>query len=210
MSPELEIVAKIFSPAISTVILIIAKSVWLDKAKVQTFVVQAAGFVMPPNVAATSGTSTVNDDAPVQLPAGPPPQVNTHTIVVRNAGRKPAHNVRIGHERFPALYQVIPPVQHTKIPGQHESAEILLPILVAKEQVTISYLYFPPLYYNNIHSYVKSDEGMAKFVNVFPNERPSRTVISSVFVLAALGLSLTMYWLFVLAVFLIKIPGVTP
>jgi hypothetical protein len=46
------------------------------------------------------------------------------------------------------------------------TSEILIPSLIPKEQLYISYLYFPPVTYDQINTYVKSDEGFAKVVNV--------------------------------------------
>ena len=49
--------------------------------------------------------------------------------------------------------------------------EILFPSLVPDEQVTISYLYFPPVTFREINSGVKSDEGLAKVIQVIPMRR---------------------------------------
>ena len=46
--------------------------------------------------------------------------------------------------------------------------EILFPSLVPNEQVTVSYLYFPPATWDQINVGVKSDEGFAKVIRVIP------------------------------------------
>ena len=44
--------------------------------------------------------------------------VNTHSIVVRNAGKKTAHNVRIGHNYLPQSFQLHPQLTHEIIKGE--------------------------------------------------------------------------------------------
>src|SRR3954447_15292103 len=48
----------------------------------------------------------------VQPPEGPAVHVNTHSIVVRNSGRLPANNVRIGHHVLPD-FSVLPSIQYS-------------------------------------------------------------------------------------------------
>ena len=81
--------------------------------------------------------------------------IHTHAIVVRNAGREAASNVRIGHYILPDQYQLFPAVPHTveRDPSGAGAAEIVIPQLVPGEQVTVSYLYTPPLLSNQINAY---------------------------------------------------------
>ena len=46
--------------------------------------------------------------------------------------------------------------------------EILFPSLVPNEQITVSYLYLPPVTWDQINLGVKSDEGFAKVIRVIP------------------------------------------
>lgn len=99
--------------------------------------------------------------------------INTHSIIIRNTGRLAANNVRVGHNYLPPNHTVFPVVSHTRqiIPGGGE--EILFPVMVAGEQIIISYLYFPPLTWNQIATQVRSDEGFATGLNVIPTpQRP--------------------------------------
>ena len=77
--------------------------------------------------------------------SNPPCTVHTHSIVVRNTGRETARNVRIGHNILPDNYQLHPAVPHTVEGVSDGIREIVIKQLVAGEQVTISYLYAPPL-----------------------------------------------------------------
>lgn len=96
------------------------------------------------------------------------PRVHTHAVVVRNTGKKPAHNVRMAHQVLPPNVSVLPLVQYTTIALPGGGAELLFPILVPGEQITVSYLYFAPLTFNQINRGVKSDEGFAKPIDVLP------------------------------------------
>ena len=122
-----------------------------------------------------------------------PMQVYTHAIVVKNAGRVAANNIRVGHNVLPQNYQLIPSVPHTVVQIQTGGAEILIPKLVPNEEITISYLYFPPLTWNQINSYTKSDEGFAKVLNVLPIPRPSKWVIALLWALIFIGVVSLLY-----------------
>jgi hypothetical protein len=127
--------------------------------------------------------------------------VHTHSVVVRNAGRRAARNVRLTHGVLPPNVTIYPPVQHSIERNSDGSGEIVLPVLVPKEQVTVSYLYFPPLLWNQINNNTKSDEGFAKIINVMPVPRPSKGVIAAVWLLAFIGASFVLYWLVRLAIY---------
>ena len=79
----------------------------------------------------------------------------------------PAKNVRLGHKVLPD-YNIVPNTKYevSRLPGGGN--EILFPTLVPSEQITISYLYFAPNTYAEINTYVKSDEGLAKVIDVIP------------------------------------------
>lgn len=119
-------------------------------------------------------------------------QVFTHAIVVRNTGREAANNVRIGHHVLPN-YQIYPSVQHAVEQIQTGGTEIVIPKLVSGEQVTLSYLYFPPLTWDRINAYTKSDEGFAKILNVIPTPQPPRWVIRLFWFLVFVGIVTLVY-----------------
>jgi hypothetical protein len=132
--------------------------------------------------------------------SNPPVTVHTHAIVVRNAGRKTANKVRIGHYVFPENYQIYPPVPHTVEHTEGGAAEIVIPQLVPGEQITVSYLYFPPLLWTQIHAYTKSDEGYAKILNVLPTPQLPKWLIGAIWSLIFVGVVSLLY----LAVGLVK------
>ena len=119
-------------------------------------------------------------------------QVFTHAIVVRNAGRRSAKNVRIGHHVLPN-YQLYPSVPHSIENVATGGSEIVIPIMVPGEQITISYLYFPPLTWDRINEYAKSDEGFAKILNVIPTPRPPKWVTRVLWCLVFVGIVAMVY-----------------
>ncbi len=129
--------------------------------------------------------------------------VFTHSIIVRNAGRKTATNIRLGHNVMPPNVSLYPNIPY-KIENTPEGAsEIVIPQLVPKEQVTISYLYFPPTTLNLINSYTKSDEGFAKRINVIPMPQPPKFALLTVWFLMFVGASFLIYWLIRLVIYII-------
>lgn len=96
----------------------------------------------------------------VNPPGGQRVLVNTHAIVLRNAGRRSATNVRLSHNFLPD-FNIWPALQHhvEDVPGGVK--EIVIPTLVPSEVVTISYLYFAPVTYAEVNAGIKSDQGFA-------------------------------------------------
>lgn len=122
-------------------------------------------------------------------------QVFAHNVIVRNAGRKAARNVKLVHNVLPLNISIFPPIQHSVERNPDNSGEIVIPILVPKEQITISYLYFPPLTWDRINSITKSDDGLAKIINVIPVPQFSKWFTFLVWFLMFIGASFLLYWL---------------
>ena len=93
--------------------------------------------------------------------------VFTHSVVLKNSGRLPARNVRISHANLPN-FNVFPQVNLTTENLPDGGSDIVIPTLVPGQQITISYLYFPPTTWQDINVSVRSDEGFAKVLNVLP------------------------------------------
>jgi hypothetical protein len=114
--------------------------------------------------------------------------IHAHSVIVRNTGRKPAHNVRLMHSNLPFDIEIHPPIKHSIERNPDGSGEIILPILVPREQVTISYLYFPPLIWSEINTDVKSNEGFAKLINVIHVPRYSPWILGTLWFFVFFGL----------------------
>ncbi len=103
---------------------------------------------------------------------GPPAvTIHTHGIVIKNVGKRPATDIRVRHNvnTFPPNCRVFPDIEYRieNLPGG--GVEIVLPVLVPGEQVSISYLYFPPLLFNQIHAGIRHSEGFAAEVTTLPS-----------------------------------------
>jgi hypothetical protein len=122
-------------------------------------------------------------------------QIYTHSVVVRNVGRATTNNVRVGHNFLPDNYQINPSIPHKVEPIVTGGSEILIEKLVPGEQITVSYLYFPPLTWSQINSYTKSDEGFAKILNVIPTPQPSKWVIIMLWGLIFIGVVSLIYFI---------------
>lgn len=92
--------------------------------------------------------------------------IYTHSVIVRNTGRKPASNLRLGHNVLPDNFIVQPDIEYRINDLPRGSKELMFPTLAPKKDIMVSYLYFPPLTYNQINSHIESDAGAAKVVNV--------------------------------------------
>ena len=179
MNFDPEVIAKLAGPLLSLVVGAVIKHYTEARSRVVSFIGHVSAFTLQ------GEQNSV---------------IHTHSVVVRNAGRKAARNVRLTHGVLPINITVYPPVQHTIERNPDGAGEIVFPVLVPKEQVTVSYLYFPPLLWNQINLNTKSDEGFAKIINVIPIPQPSKGVIAAVWGLMFIGASFLFYWLVRLAI----------
>lgn len=119
--------------------------------------------------------------------------INTHAIVIRNNGNMPANNVQVSHDVLPD-YQIQPMVKYEVSNLPDGGKEIVFPVLVAKESITISYLYFPPLNYKDIRHRIKSNEGFAKTIDVIPARNLPAWLKGLLYLLLLIGLITIFYW----------------
>lgn len=121
--------------------------------------------------------------------------VHTHHVVLRNAGRLPATNVRLMHAEFPDV-NVFPPVQYTVEHTPGGSTDMVLPRLVPGEQITVSYLYFPPTTVNEINRGIKSDHGWASAIPVLLQRQLPKWLQRTLLVLTVIGVIVIIYLLY--------------
>jgi hypothetical protein len=193
-------IIKVAAPLLVALIGGVGKRVIEGRPRLIMYLVHASEHPLPNPVGANQVEGPVAQHEQNQQPDHPPsPAVNlahSHAIVVKNTGKRSAFNVRIDHQIFPFSYRVMPPLNHKVTYSEQDlSAEICIPVLVPGEQVTISYLYFPPLTWHRINAYVKSDEGMAKVIQTIPTAPPPRLVVWLIWVLMFIGASTAAYWL---------------
>lgn len=150
------------------------------RAKLTTYLGHASVFELHPN-------------------NGPAELIHTHAIVITNVGGKAASNVRLTHNHLPDFH-IWPALPHTveDIPGG--SRDIVIPVLVPGQQITVSYMYFPPITWNLINGPVRSDEGLAKVLNMLPVRQFSKPVRFFIGYLMLAGTIATLYILIVISI----------
>jgi hypothetical protein len=172
MDINIDFIGKLVAPILTAIVGLIVKRYFEDRPKLITYLIHASAIPL-------------GDEKNTN--------VNTHSVVVRNAGKKTAHNVRIGHNFLPA-FQIYPQLSHEVVRGAGNSAEIIIPTLVPGEQISISYLYFPPDLWSQVHSYCKSDEMTAKYINVIPAAQLNKFQLSLTWMLLFVGATTLVYW----------------
>ncbi len=126
--------------------------------------------------------------------------VTTHSIILKNIGRKSANNVRVGHLILPDTFLVVPNTKYKLEPLANNGTEIVFPTLVPKEEVTISYLYSNPLTFDDVKpNYVKSDEGYARSLHAIPTPQPPKWVTRLAQLLILAGIAISVYFILKIA-----------
>jgi hypothetical protein len=99
-------------------------------------------------------------------PGQPPFIIHTHDVVIQNVGKKAASNVRVSHAVLPDQFNVFPSVPYTVEQLPDGKKDIVIPKVVPGQLIVISYLYYPPLLWSQVHAGIRSDEGFARQVEM--------------------------------------------
>ncbi len=148
MNIDWTIVSQIAVPLIICVVSIVLTKYFNEKEKLIAFYGHIASHALD---------STIEDQ--------PVTHIYTHAVVIRNNGNKTATNVKITHNHLPS-FTIHPDTNFMRNPLPNGGAELVIPRITPKQEYTISYLYFPPITYDQIRSSIESDKGLAKIVNV--------------------------------------------
>ena len=119
-------------------------------------------------------------------------QAHTHTVVVRNTGRRTATNVRV-HHTILTDFNIWPQLVHHVEELQDGSKDIVIPNLVPGEQITISYLYFPPITVAQINAGIKCNQGFAHQIPVLLQRQYPRWFNRTAAVLMLIGIIAVFY-----------------
>jgi hypothetical protein len=125
-------------------------------------------------------------------PAPPPFAVHSHSVVIRNAGRRAATNVRVTHQYLPRDYNVSPAVPYT-VEQLEGGVDIVFPQLIPEQQVTISYLYPGHVVWSQITKDVMSDDGYATVLTLLPMPQPPRWATVAAWILMGVGATTVLY-----------------
>lgn len=129
------------------------------------------------------------------MPENKTVDIYTHSIVVKNVGGKVANNVRLGHHaNFKAEnFQIRPQVDFSINETKNDVREIILPCLLPREEVTVSYLYLDAFTIEQIYVYIKSDEVLARSVTVLPTQQYPAWYMNVLRILLLVGLCTVLY-----------------
>jgi len=136
-------------------------------------------------------------------PTGQPIHVHTHTVVLRNAGRKSATNVRLHHSVLPN-FNIWPVLVHHVESLPDGSQDIVIPTLVPGEEITISYLYFAPLTFAEINAGIKYDQGFAHQIQVLLQRQYPRWFNVTAALLMLIGLIAVLYLAFLATAIILR------
>lgn len=125
-------------------------------------------------------------------PGGKQIDVYTHSVVVSNQGRRPATNVRLNHNVLPD-FTISPTAVYSIQTLPDGTRDILIPAIVPGEALTISYLYFPPVTWDQVNAGIKFDEGFAHQIPVLLQRQYPRWVTTTLTLLALVGLVAVLY-----------------
>lgn len=134
--------------------------------------------------------------------------VRTHVLVLRNAGKKPAENVRISHNNLPQ-FSVFPTIEHEIIRDDEGTGGIIvIPRMLPNETINVNYLYFPPVHVGEIHAGIRHDEGFATEVRIAPNRQYPTWVTALLAGLMVIGLATAIYFALQLGVLIYEIVAI--
>ncbi|MDA8091977.1 MAG: hypothetical protein M0Z61_17365 [Nitrospiraceae bacterium] len=146
-------------------------------------------------------TFTVRPPSPAQ-----PYNVNAHSIMLKNAGRRPATNVYINHHVLPD-FNIWPHVNYRVENLPDTSRAIIMPTLVPNELITISYMYPPSLTADKINADIKYDQGIAKRIPVLLQRQYPKWFNIAAVLLFFIGIVASLYLGFNIVRSLIKVIG---
>ncbi len=131
---------------------------------------------------------------------GEPFTIHSHEVVVRNTGRKAATNVRFSHAVLPDAFDVSPSVPYTVETLPDGSKDIVFPLLIPKQQITVAYLYPPPTVFTNVNTAVVCDSGGAQQVQMEVSKKMSTWASGFLAAMLIVGMLTTMYGIVVFGV----------
>lgn len=123
--------------------------------------------------------------------------LRTFSLVIRNAGRRATNSVKIGHHWLPKDVTIFPAIPHhidNSAPGN--ASEVQIDQLVSGEQITISYLLWDVVQPAEVISYVKSDDGQARVLDVLPTPQLPKWTQRLLWILIFIGIVTILYTIY--------------
>ena len=72
--------------------------------------------------------------------------IHTHSIIIRNAGKRPASNVRVSHVHLPTHFQIWPPTPYNLEEVPSSGRDIVFPTVIPQARVQYRLSLFPSTY----------------------------------------------------------------
>jgi len=129
----------------------------------------------------------------VSPPGAPQMGVHTHAVVIRNTSPRVATNVRLHHNGRVPDVAIHPDIAHHRevLPGGTE--DIVIPNLPPGRELVVSYLYFPPLFFNQINAGIDCDQGIANQIPVLLQRQLPAWIIRTNQITQILGIMFLLY-----------------
>ena len=121
--------------------------------------------------------------------------IHTHAVVLRNTGRRSATNIRLTHMVLPD-FNIWPALMHSVETLPTGERDIVIPTLVPGQEVTISYLYFPPLTVAQINAGIRHDQGFAQAIPVLLQRQYPRWFNNTAVIFMLVGVIASLYALY--------------
>ena len=129
----------------------------------------------------------------VTPPGGVPTGVHTHAVVIRNTSRRLVTNVRLHHYGHVPDVTIWPDSDHHRqmLPGGNE--DIVIPTLPPGKELSVSYLYFAPLLYNQVNAGIDCDQGIVQQIPVLLQRQLPRWIRQTNLVTQIIGIVALLY-----------------
>jgi hypothetical protein len=124
-----------------------------------------------------------------------PVSVHTHSVVLRNIGRRAATNVRLHHKVLPD-FSISPSIDYRTETLPDGTQDIIVPTMVPGEELTVSYLYFPPLTALDVNAGIKCDQGFAQAIPVLLQRQYPKWIIRIITALFFIGIVSVLYLIY--------------
>lgn len=111
---------------------------------------------------------TQNQQQSSNTPIAQPFWLNSLTITLRNNGNVTAKGIEICHPQQPENIQLTPSIEHEILhPNTERNNTIIkIPSIAPGETIDIAYLFWTIADWRNILEYIRSEDGLAKRINV--------------------------------------------
>ena len=122
----------------------------------------------------------------VRPATGMPLLIHMHSVIIRNNGSKAATNLRVSHLVLPD-FNIYPAVPYTVETTPGGLTDFVFPIVVPKEEITISYMYPPPTVVTDVNNGIRHDDGFATAIPVLLQRQYSPMISNLAMAVFTLG-----------------------